>query len=358
MKNKNIIFILILVIMFIAFYNIQISNKKNNETTQKKAPVPVVSALKIKSSSIKNTIRITGSVEPYHTARLATPAEGPIIRINVREGDSVKKDQPLIIIGRKQGTLALIESLEEELKKESENLQRTTQLVKSRAIPQERLDQAKSSYEKVNAQLIKARETAEDYTIKAPWDGIISDLPIREGEFVAPRQAVVEMYDPDTLIIRSTVAEKYSSLVSKDMKLRLTLDAFEGKELSGKIKRVYPYLDSRLRTRPIEIILDTKEQLLPGMLARIDLTIEKKDNIIKIPVSAIKKDKSGNDLVFVIKDKKTAVRKIKTGIIENNNIEVISGLKENDIIITKGNENLKENIQVKVSDSTQGRKTR
>jgi len=135
-------------------------SETNQPINQKKPPlVRVISASK---ATISRGLELTGSVEPYRIARLASPAEGPIVGIRVREGDRVKAGDTLLSLGRKKGIDALIASLREELKKEDDNLRRTRQLVKSEALPGEQLDQAKTAFEKVRAQLIKAEETAQD----------------------------------------------------------------------------------------------------------------------------------------------------------------------------------------------------
>ena len=120
-------------------------SKENQAGKRMPAMVRIAPASK---TTISRKLDLTGSVEPYRVARLASPAEGPVVNVRVREGDGVKAGHPLISIGRKQGIDALTASLREEVKKERDNLQGTRQLVESGALPHEQLDLAVAAYEK------------------------------------------------------------------------------------------------------------------------------------------------------------------------------------------------------------------
>ncbi|MFW6237118.1 MAG: hypothetical protein ACOC3F_01910, partial [Desulfosudaceae bacterium] len=95
----------------------------------KQKPPPLVRVLAATQSDISKVLELTGSVEPYRVARLASPAEGPVTDVHVREADRAAAGQPLLTIGREEGVEALIASLREALKKEENNLNRTRRLV-------------------------------------------------------------------------------------------------------------------------------------------------------------------------------------------------------------------------------------
>lgn len=315
-----------------------------------KKPLPLVRIAPVVKTGISKLLELTGSVEPYRVAGLASPAEGPVAEIRVREADSVTKGQALVSIGRKKGVNALVSSLEEELKTERDNLDRTRQLVETGAIPGEQLDFAKTSYEKVSASLIRAKESESDYILKAPWDGVISHINVREGEFVAPRTVLMEMYDPSSLLIRASIPEKPAFEVYSGIKAEVRLDAYPGNALQGRVERVYPYLDPRLRTRTIEITLIKPVDLLPGMFARLKLFIETAENAIVIPSEALVSTPNGPG-VFVFEKNKAVLRLVKTGIETDNLVEIISGISTGDRVITAGNARLKNGADVRIEQA-------
>jgi membrane fusion protein (multidrug efflux system) len=306
----------------------------------------VISASKQEISSI---LELTGSVEPYRLAQLASPAEGPVLDLSVREGDRVKAGDRLLSIGRKEGIAALVVSLREELKKEEDNLRRTRQLVEGDALPGEQLDQARASYEGVRAQLVKAEESALDYDIVAPWDGVISRLLVKEGDFVPPRGALLEMYDPYSLVIRAAVPERYAAEVRADMRVGVSLDAYPESALEGRIVRVYPYLDPHTRTRNMEIVLAGPIDLLPGMFARLKLRMKTAKDAVVVPTEAVATTTAGQHVVFVVEGGKASIRQVETGIEEGNRVQIVSGLNPGDKVVVAGNEALKDGDPVRLA---------
>jgi membrane fusion protein, multidrug efflux system len=298
-------------------------------------------------SSISLDLELTGSVEPYRVARLASPAEGPVVAVDVREGDPVAAGDVLVAIGRKQGVDALIASLREELKQEEDNLRRTRDLVESEALPGERHDLARAAVERVRAQLVQAEETARDFAIAAPWDGIISSVLVREGEFVAPRAALLEMYDPSSLIIRAAVAEQYAVEIAVGLPVETMLDAYPGRVLSGRISRVYPFLDDRMRTRIFEIVLDEDLDLLPGMFARLTLPLRTASAAVVIPIEAVVATDQG-PVVYVVEAGKAVRRPVVTGVEQDNRVEIQSGIEPGEQVVVAGHQKLSDGAPVRV----------
>ena len=328
------------------------SRESETEQPGTRKPNPLVRVIAASEENISRGLELTGTVEPYRVARLASPAEGPITDIRVREGDRVQAGDLLLSLGRKAGADALIDSLREELKKEEDNLSRTRRLVESEALPGEDLDQARAAFEKVRALLIRAEETARDYTIKAPWDGVVSRLPVKEGEFVAPRAVLLEIYDPSSLVILAAVPERHAAEIALDMKVDLRLDAYPEEVIPGRVERVYPYLDPGTRTRTMEVVPDPAVQLLPGMFVRLKVSLESVNGGVVVPAEAIVTTPEGR-VVFVVEEGKAVARPVRTGIEADNRIQVISGIRPGDRVIVAGNEKLKSGAAVRLAGEEQ-----
>jgi membrane fusion protein, multidrug efflux system len=350
--KKTVLIILIIGVLAVAgiFFIRAVGPSGESETNQsnnQKKP-PRVRAIAATKAAISSGLELTGSVEPYRVARLASPAEGPVADIRVREADRVKAGDSLLSIGRKKGADALITSLREELKKEEDNLRRTRQLVQSEALPGEQLDQARSAFEKVRAQLVQAEETARDYAICAPWDGVVSRVNVKEGEFVAPRAVLLEIYDPSSLVILAAIPERHAAEVTAGMRVDVRLDVYPDDMMQGRIERVYPYLDSRLRTRTMEITLEKPIDLLPGMFARLNVLLKNIEDAVIVPLEALVTTPKGQ-VVFVVEDGKAIARAVKTGIEADNRIQLVSGVQPGDKVIIAGNEKLKDGVEVSLA---------
>ncbi|TVM13869.1 hypothetical protein DPQ33_18025 [Oceanidesulfovibrio indonesiensis] len=345
------IVMLFLIILGVMTLNGVASNDdaQQGESSKAKQP-PTVEIIEAATSSISKSLEVTGSVEPYRIARLASPAEGPVLDIRVREGELVKSNEPLLSIGRKSGVDALIVSMREELKKEEEDLRRARKLIQDGVIPEEQLDQARADYEKARAQLVQAEETARDYTIHAPWDGVVTKLLVKEGEFVAPRAVLLEMYDPSSLVIRAAIPESRAADTTADMRVEVLLDAYPQSKFQGRVGRIYPYLDAQLRTRTVEIVLDKPVNLLPGMFARLKMLLHTADNAVVLPLEAVVQSPKGQ-VVFILEEGCAVRRPVEIGIEEGNRVQVVSGVKPGDKVISAGNGKLKNGAAVRLAGS-------
>ncbi len=162
------------------------------------------------------------------------------------------------------------------------------------------------------------------------------------------RTELLEMYDPDSLVIRASIPEKHAARVDSGMRVDVRLDAYPDKVISSRIERVYPYLDSRLRTRPVEIALDNPVNLLPGMFARLTFSLESAEDVVVVPLEAVVSRPKGH-VVFVFEDGKATARMVETGIEADNRIEIISGIQIGDKVIVAGNEKLKNGAGVQLA---------
>ncbi|MGB9620613.1 MAG: efflux RND transporter periplasmic adaptor subunit, partial [Armatimonadota bacterium] len=220
-----------------------------------KKPKPLVTVQKVQLGSIAEVVELTGSVEPVIFARLASPAEGPVLRCTVREGDKVTKGEKIVLIGRKSGIESLLKSAEEDLKAEKEELERIEKLVESGAVPKDQLQNQRAKYMRMQAQFERMKESNADYDIVIPWDGVVSKVLVAVGNYVNARTVLVEIFDPKSLVIKVAVPEAQSQQVSFGMETPVILDAYPGKTFHGKVSRIYPDLDRKMRTRTIEITL-------------------------------------------------------------------------------------------------------
>lgn len=344
MKKRNVWIILIISVFAVAgiiFVHRGLSGKAETGQPKNKNTLPVVRVISASKTTISSKLDLTGSVEHYRVAHLASPAEGPVMDIHVREGDTVKAGDTMLSIGRKKGIDALITSLQEELKKEADNLQKIRHLVEIDALPGEQLDQARTAYEKVRAQLVNAEETAGDYSITAPWSGVVSRVIVKEGEFIAPRAILLEMYDPASLIILSAVPEKYAFEVKAGKSVDIRLDAYPDRLLEGRIERVYPYLDAILRTRTVEILPKEQIDLLPGMFARLQVLLSIDKDAVVVPRQAVFSEQE-QEFVFVEENGKAKRRPVKTGIEMGRRVQIETGVLPGEKVIVEGWERLRD----------------
>ncbi len=318
--------------------------------TEKKPPlVAVKPAIK---QDMESVVRLTGVIEPTKVAVMASPAEGPVVECFVREGDIVAKNQTLVLVGRKYGVDAAVRSALEELNKQKDEFDRIRRLVEGGAVPGDQLDIAKANLEQARAALASAETQAADYKITAPWDGIVARVWIAEGNYVSPRANLVEIFSPQSLVLRFAVPEAHSGQVQKGAPLEVRIDAYAGQVFQGEVIRVYPELDRTTRTQTVEADIVNNPKLVPGMFARIGLTTDHVRDATTVPVGAVLANPKGESLVFVFQEGKARVRKVKTGIEREGFIQIIEGVNPGELVVVAGNETLKDGAAVRISASS------
>ncbi len=321
-----------------------------------KAPgkmVPTVKVETVATAELTTTIELTGSVIPTRIAKLASPAEGPVEvcaigDCKVREGDSVKKGQKLFQIGRNKAAEAQLASARQALQEQTAELQRMEQLAEAGAIPGAQVDTVRSHHENAKAQLAKSLESSADYIVTAPWDGIVAKINFIEGEYVAPRAVLGEIFDPQSLVVQFAVPEAKSTEVALGMAVLLELDAYPGKTLQAKISRVFPRLDEKMRTRTVEATLSSSVALIPGMFARIQVILSEIPDAITVPAYSLVVTPDGSFTAFVVENGKAVKRALDIGAEVNGRIQVLNGLKARDQLVISGQEKLKDEATVKV----------
>jgi len=346
--GDNNIFLFLIPIVIIVLLSFIGCNNKNGGRTPKSKNIPVVEIEVAKSKKITRNIELTGTIEAARVARIASPAEGPVVNCSVREGDIVKQGQIILTLGRKRAVEELVEAARKELAREKEDLQRIEQLVSSGAIPAEQIEDAQLRVYRARAQLTKALESIEDYQIQAPWAGIVSKVYVTDGYFVSPRETLVEIFDPNSLVIRIAVPEKESKNVYIGMELLAKLDTYNNRVFHAKITRLYPELDRKMHTRTVEASFTEDVNVVPGMFTRVSIPVQMINDAIIILDRSIVITPQGERVVFIVKNGKAFSQEVNIGIEQEQIVQITKGIDVGDSVIISGNQKLQNGMEVSV----------
>jgi len=311
-------------------------------------PMSLVQVAEAEMRDLSKTLTFTGSVEPVRMARMASPAEGPIMECSVREGDHVKKGQILARVGRSRIAETGLEAAREELRRQEAEFRHVEQLVKSGSLPGEQLDAARSNLRRAEAQVAAMETGAGDYEITAPWDGMVSRVWIAEGNYVSPRAPLVELYDPASLIVRISIPEQQALAVCAQQPVQVSLDAYPGRRFTGKITRVYPELERTTRTLTAEAVLKEEVRLLSGMFGRVDVVVRTLTNAVVVPERALAVMPNGEVVAFIVNGDTATRRNVKTALEAGGVVAIESGIQAGEMVVTRGNEMLKDGAKVQV----------
>ena len=346
--NDTTVISFLIITIAIALISLVGCNNKDGECMPKGKKMPVVEIEVVELKTITRNIELTGTIEATRVARIASPAEGPILNCTIREGDLVKQGQVILTIGRKRAAEELVVVLRKELAREEEDAQRIKQLVLSGAIPAEQMEDAQLRVSRAKAQLTKALESIDDYQIRTPWAGLVNKVFVTDGYFAAPRETLAEIYDPNSLVVRFAVPEKEALIVKIGMELLAILDAYTNRVFHAKVTRIYPEFDRLMRTRMVEASLTENVNLIPGMFSRVTIPVQTACDAIVIPDRAIVVSPQGERVVFIVEGGKVFSRKVSIGIEQGHSVQIIRGINVGDSVVVSGNQKLQNGLEVRI----------
>jgi RND family efflux transporter MFP subunit len=326
-------------------------------------PTMPVKVQRIGSQEIGNASEYVATIRSRNSATIMSDVEGWIFAINVRSGDVVKKGQSLMEIDPRRQA-ATVSNWESQRASKVANLQlakvqleRAKGLASSGVISKQDLDQAQSTYEAANAdvksldaQIHQQEVQLKYYSVFAPVDGIIGDIPVHVGDRVTNTTMV-------TTIDERRGLEVYLPIPSdraKELKLGAPvqiLDATGNVILTSRVNFISPQVDTATQSVLAKAPVDQgADRLRSQQLVRARITWSTEAGIT-IPVVAVARV-SGQFFAFVAeqKDGHDVARQIPLtlGEISGNDYTVLSGLKPGDQVIVSGGQNLADGMAVKI----------
>ncbi|NOH78782.1 efflux RND transporter periplasmic adaptor subunit [Vibrio sp. RE86] len=185
---------------------------------------------------------------------------------------------------------------------------------------------------KAIARLGKASQTIE---VKAPADGVIASLNIREGGYLSPAQAVISAGPLDEVWVDAEVFERQSHWIKQGSQASMTLDALPGGEWKGEVDYVYPILDPNTRTLRVRLRFENAQgELKPNMFANVALNPVTSDQVLTIPRSAVIHSGGMTRVVLAEGEGKYRSARIEVGREAADKIEVLQGLLDGQEVVT------------------------
>ena len=301
-----------------------------------------------------------GTIHNKTETNLAFQIGGRVLNKFVNVGDSVQAGQVIAQINGSD-TAAQVQKSEGDVKAAQSafelaetNAKRYRELYAQQAISRLQLDQAENQLNVASAQLQQAQaglnlsSNQSSYTtLTAPDTGIITALNLESGQVVAAGQNVGTLaagHDPEAVI---ALPEQELSKIHVGSPANVTFWALPNVTVQGVVREISPVPDPVARTYTVKIALQNPpREVQLGMTVNVNLATTDTSHIT-IPLTALVKDSSGNNAVYIIRDKKAHLVPIKTGDFGQNSVIVTSGLAKGDIVITAGTQQLQEGTAVR-----------
>jgi HlyD family secretion protein len=373
LANHLINIALILAFIFGAYYVYQLSHKKKPEDLYRLQPVTM--------GEIEQNVTANGTINPVSLVNVGTQVSGRVKKIYADFNDRVKQGQVLLELEDELFKAQIAQSLgnvrntEASLELAKANEARMRSLFEKEYVSKQELDQSVQALKSAEAQLsttkaqLKRDQTNYSYSIiKSPVSGVVVDRVVDVGQTVAASLQTPTLFkiaqDLSKMQIDTSFAEADIGRIQVDQVAKFNVDAFPNKNFEGVVKqiRLNPTNTANVVTYNVVISVDNPEQLLlPGMTAYVNINFAKHDNVLLVPNAALryrpkneelnlakKKDKKpegdatkvkgdglGSGKVYVLRNNKPEMIRVKTSITNGKFTEIISSdLKPNEFVIT------------------------
>jgi RND family efflux transporter MFP subunit len=196
----------------------------------------------------------------------------------------------------------------------------------------------------------------ERHTLRAPFPGVVSRRMVDPGEWVTPGTGVMGLVDLDRIRADFSVAQQHFPSVTRDSGVRVRLDALPERRFPARIVAVVPVNSPDARTFTVRTVLeDTGDAAItPGMSARATLSVDTGRESVTVPRDALLRHPDGRVTVWVVPDGQTEAsvteRQVEPGLTFGNRVEIRSGLKPGERVVTRGNEALQPEQTVRITD--------
>lgn len=357
---------------------------------------PEVQTAKVSRQKIVQKVSATGKIQPKTQVEISADVSAKILRLGVEEGQFVKKGTFLVELARER-YLAAVESAEatvssaqanaslvsENMTRAGNEFKRSKELLASKLESQSAFEAKQAEYNvevarhksamdqvsQAKAALKQARDDLSKTTIYAPMAGTISALNKEQGEIALGSQfqkdIILVVADLTAMEAQVNVDENDIMSIAIGQPAEIEVDALPNQKLQGIVSEIASSANAAgqgttEQKTEFEIkiaIVNPPKTLRPGMTASADIVTKTNDNALSVPLQCVaartvdqlavkgekrkdaetkfKADKDGFvEIVFVIEKGKAVARQVTTGIQSDELIEVVTGLKEGDEVVT------------------------
>jgi len=384
--NYNLVILLVLIVAA----GISGCGPKKSQTKGNMKKVVTVTTQAVVKTTMKNVISLNGEVRPAREAEVSPKVSGKVSQIYFELGKRVIKGEILFKLDDRDLQLELREAeanlkvtrtslnsslvtAETNFNDAERNYQRTKRLYENQIASKQELEEAESQYKlaedtyqaaklaeksgetNARAQLEKAMVSYEnaktqlEYTVaRAPISGIIATKDIKVGQYVGASTTVATLVDLSALEVETNVPEANINRLKLGDQVEVTVKSVSEKPFFGKISAIAPAVDGATLNYPVKIRVSNPEnRLKSGMFATVELIMNQAEQVLAVPLAAVGEE-MGRKYVFTVKNGVAVKKSIKTGLSDNEMIQVTDGLTDNEMVVVKGFDQVTAGAKVKV----------
>jgi membrane fusion protein (multidrug efflux system) len=326
--------------------------------TKPPAAFETVSTADAKSETWQETLTSVGTLTAVQGVTVAAELDGKIVEIDFEAGKMVKAGDVLV----RQDTSveeAQLRSAEASVELARVNLKRTKELLDKATVSQAQYDADYATSQQEAAAADNIRATIAKRTIKAPFAGRLGIRLVNLGQNLKAGDSIVSLQALDPIFVDFYIPQEQMARLATGLAVRLKGDSITG-EVEGKITAISPDIDASTRNVRVQATVENSAgQLHPGMYVDVAVELPVVDKVLTIPATSVVYAPFG-DTVYIVDsktgeggEKELTVRQqiVRLGTRKGDFVQVVSGLKAGDTIVTSGVFRLRPGSAVKVNNS-------
>ena len=312
------------------------------------AAVPVVTADVVRET-VSNFLVATTTLSAERSLDVLARASGEVVEVLVEEGDAVRGGQLLAQLDPSDARLALAEA-----QAHYDNIQReytrTVELAKHGGVTDQELENQRYQIELRTIALERSRQQLADTEVRSPITGIVGERSVTPGATISTNTRLFHVLDPDPLLAVIHIPD--AGRQSLRAGLGVQIQAAGGVRASGVIDRISPVVEAESGTVKVTVELDgagtDAGALVPGSFVTVLVPTETRPNAVVVPKRAILLERD-QSIVYRVQEGVAVRTPVAVGLSAQDLVEITSGLSVGDVVVTIGNESLRDGAPVRAA---------
>jgi len=317
-------------------------------------PPESVSAVLVREEKWPDTLTAIGSIAAVQGVTITPDIPGTVREIAFESGAQVAQGDLLVRLDTSSEE-AQLRAIEAQVELASLNLNRVRALRNDNMIAQSELDTAQAAVKEAEANADTVRAVIAKKTLRAPFAGQLGIRQINLGQYSEAGKPIVSLQALEPVYADFSLPQQELARLKAGMQVRVTTDAYPGRQFEGRLTAINPDLDPSTRSVGLQATFENPDHLLrPGMFARVEVLLPEQQAVLVIPATSVLSAPYG-DSVYVIEPKpetngtpSLVVRQqfVRTGRARGDFLTVESGLKPGDRIVSSGVFKLRNGVSV------------
>ena len=312
-------------------------NAKKEDKPVAKSPasqVTKVDGYVVKQEPMSESLQIPGSILPFEETEIHPEISGRVVSINFQEAAFINKGAVLIKLF--DGDLvAQLNKLQVQLRIAETTYERQKELLKIGGISQQDVDLSGLQASNIKADIDLMRINISKTAIRAPYSGRLGFRNVSVGAYISPATVITTIKEVNRLKIEFAIPGKYSTMLSSGKPVKFSVEGSPTQYLAD-IAFIENSIADNNRSLSIKAVVRNVDRfIMPGAFAKINLAFDENPNAIMVPTNAIL-PQARNKQIVVSRNGLASFEVIETGVRDSARVEITSGLKVGDTVVTTG----------------------